>query len=146
MDNPADSYRSAADIEQIVMQFESCTLPRKAWTHRAHVTVAVWYLSRQEQPEAIRSIRRSIRRYNESCGIAGGAGGGYHETITMFYMRVLRLYLDGLGAHASLVERTNAAVHRFGAGNLPLEYYSPERLMSPQARAQWVEPDLKPLE
>ena len=146
MDNPADPYGSAADIEQIVMQFESCTLPRKTWTHQTHVTVAVWYLSRHDQPEAVRLIRQNILRYNQACGITAGSSGGYHETITLFYMRVLRRYLDAIGAAVPLVETTNAAVHRFGTRNLPLDYYSPGRLMSALARAEWVEPDLKLLE
>ena len=33
-----------------------------------------------------------------------------------------------------------------GDKGLPLEYYSRERLLSWDARATWVEPDLKPLD
>jgi len=36
-------------------------------------------------------------------------------------------------------------VDRYGSKRLPFEYYSRERLMSWEARMDWVGPDLKPL-
>ena len=45
----------------------------------------------------------------------------------------------------SLVELTNAMLARLADKELPRRYYSRERLMSPQARTSWIEPDLQPL-
>ena len=36
-------YESEAEITAVVQGFESCTTPDSGFTHRAHVTVAVWY-------------------------------------------------------------------------------------------------------
>jgi hypothetical protein len=39
----------------------------------------------------------------------------------------------------------DALIAEYGDKNLPFRYWSRERLMSPEARAGWVEPDLEPL-
>jgi hypothetical protein len=57
----------------------------------------------------------------------------------------IKKYLDGAEANRSLVELVNDFCARHGNSNLPLEYYSKERLMSVEARLGWVEPDLQPL-
>lgn len=53
---------------------------------------------------------------------AAGAPEKYHHTLTLFWMRRL----------APLVDK-----------DLPLAYYSRERLDSDAARREWVEPDLR---
>lgn len=140
------SYSNAAEVLALVRDFKFCTLPREQWTHRAHLTVALWHQLRYPWPEAVELVRRGIKRYNESHGILTTRESGYHETITLFWMHIVRGYL-GLalsGERHSLASLANELVERHPK-ELPLEYYSRERLMSPDARARWVEPDLKPL-
>ena len=67
------------ELESLVRRFEDCTLPREAWTHRAHLSVAVWYLFHFSRAEATERIRTGIQRYNAS----QGNSTGYHETITL---------------------------------------------------------------
>lgn len=140
-------YRTAKEIEHFVKAFEACTLPKSLWTHHAHLTVALWYLTRQDLGEATLNIRYGIQRYNESCGVLMTRDGGYHETITLFYIWAIGKYLEEAGRKRSLVRlREGLLESPLGDRKFPLTYYSKERLMSWEARTRWIEPDLKPLE
>ncbi|HEY0005809.1 MAG TPA: hypothetical protein VGB17_13455 [Pyrinomonadaceae bacterium] len=139
------SYRNAAEVLALVRDFKFCTLPRAQWTHRAHLTVALWHSLRYPWAEAVELMRRGIKRYNEANGILTTESSGYHETITLFWMRFIREYLINLSLpDCTLASLANELVERCPA-SLPFEYYSRELLMSAEARRAWVEPDLKPL-
>jgi hypothetical protein len=142
----ATTFRTAGEILALVRRFEDCTLPREEWTHAAHLTVALWHLLQFDWPEASARVRRGIKRYNAAHGIAATPTGGYHETLTLFWLRVVRTFLDAERNEArALVHLANdlAATHDRG---LPLKHYTREHLFSPEARTNWVEPDLKPLD
>jgi hypothetical protein len=140
------SYERVTEIESIVHGFQWCTLPRERWTHAAHLTIALWYHLRLPWPAAERLIRESIKRFNSAHGIVTTPTGGYHETMTLFWVRMVREYLDDVRAEKlSVLRLFNTFIDRYGRKELPLEYYSRERLMSLEARASWVEPDLKEL-
>jgi len=142
---PVEGFRTVDEINALVRAFEDTTLPRAEWTHRAHLTVALWYLTRYSGREATVRIRTGIKRYNASKGILTTPTGGYHETLTLFWICMISHFLLFADVSGSLVELTNAMLARCAHKDLPLRYYSRERLMSPQARAIWVEPDLQPL-
>jgi hypothetical protein len=139
-------YRTSAEVLGLVREFEACSLPRARWTHHAHLVVALWYLMRHEEAEATALIREGIKRYNESCGIKTTKTGGYHETITIFYSRMIAKFLSNASPDCTLMMLVNSLINLLGDKNLPLEYYSRERLMSGEARTEWLEPDLKALE
>jgi hypothetical protein len=139
------AYRSSDEVLRLVCEFEACRLPRAEWTHHAHLVVALWYLVRYGEAEATRLIRSGIRRYNDACGIKTTMTGGYHETITLFYIRMIRKFLSAASPDCTLMMLANSVIRIYGDKNLPLEYYSRERLMSGEARARWLEPDLKAL-
>jgi hypothetical protein len=146
MEERAATYRTSAEILRLVRELEACTLPRACWTHQAHLTVALWYLLRHDEAKATKLIRARIKRYNKSQGIETTPTGGYHETITLFYIRVIRRFLSAAKPDCTLVALANSLVAACGDKNLPLLYYSRERLMSVQARSRWVEPDRNALE
>lgn len=141
----AGGFRSAGEIVALVRAFEDTTLPRAEWTHRAHLTVAFWYLVHYSGREATARIRAGIKRYNASKGILATPTGGYHETLTMFWICMISHFLLFAEADRSLVELANAMLARCEIKDLPLRYYSRECLMSARARVSWVEPDLQPL-
>ena len=141
----AATFRTTDEILSLVRRFEDCTLPRAEWTHAAHLTVALWHLLQFDWPEASARVRRGIKRSNAAHGIRTTPTGGYHETLTLFWLRAVRTFLEAeRNEGRSLVRLANelAATHDKG---LPLAHYTRERLFSPEARAHWVEPDLKPL-
>ena len=139
---------SAAPVPPLVARFEDCTLPKEEWTHRAHLTVALWYASHHSPAEALDRMRSGILRLNQAHGVPTTPTRGYHETITRFYVRVLCDYVASEEERpvGSWPERVARLLSRYGDRELPLRHYTKDRLMSPEARFGWVEPDLLPLE
>ena len=151
MKDEADAATSAAahrdvEAERLVLEFEACTLAGERWTHEAHLTVALWYLVRHADAEATRLIREGIQRYNRARGVEMTKEGGYHETITLFYIRAIRRHLKGARAAQTFAELLDGLLAACGDRNFPFEYYSRERLLSWEARTGWLEPDLKSLD
>ena len=140
------TFRTTEEIFSLVRRFEDCTLPREEWTHAAHLTVALWHLLQFDWPEAVAHVRRGIKRYNAAHGVRATPTGDYHETLTLFWLRTVQAFLEAERNEArALVHLANelAATHD---KDLPLKHYTRELLFSPDARANWVEPDLKPLD
>ena len=84
-------------------------------------------------------MKRGIQRLAASYGKTG-----YHETITEFWLRMVRGSLPEGEPTESIAARANQLVKMYDK-NLILDYYSPELLASTEAKSAWVEPDLKPL-
>jgi len=141
----ATTYRRAEEIFDILRGFETRTLPRERWTHAAHLTVALWHLLQFDWPVAVSRVRDGIRRYNEAHGVANTRERGYHETLTIFWMRHVSAFLArDYNEARPLVALANELI-ACSDRDLPLEHYTRELLFSWEARAGWVEPDLKPL-
>jgi hypothetical protein len=134
-------FRGDEEILEMVERFEQCRWPSERWTHRAHLAVAVVYLRRSPFAEARQLVRQNIQKYNQTCGDPQG----YHETITFFFLRLINHFLSDQAGDRSLVDNVDELSRRCSMDSLR-QYYSPERLWSPDARAAWVEPDLRPLD
>ena len=139
-------FASEAEIIRIGEGLFACTLPRAEWTHAAHFAAARWLMRYRPARDAAQTMPGLIRAYNESVGRVNDDTGGYHETITLASLRaargVLKAYPPDMPVHriVNVLLSTNLA-----DPNWLLEYWSRERLMSVEARRQWVEPDLKSL-
>lgn len=127
-------------------RFEAGALPRAEWTHAAHVRVAFLCLRAEGDFErAVRRIRRGIWHHNEARGIANTSTSGYHETLTQAWGRLVAAALaHDAGASADAAAFLSAHPWLLRQETL-LEHYSRPRLMSPEARAGWLPPDLLPL-
>jgi hypothetical protein len=122
------------------------TLPKAAWTHAGHCTATVFLMVKRPDLDLARDLPGIIRAYNEATGTPNTDSGGYHETITQFYIKAIRSFLDRMPRCASLAELCSSLLaSRIGAREFPLDYYSRDRLFSVEARRHWLEPDLKPL-
>jgi hypothetical protein len=127
-------------------RFEACAVPAKSWTHAAHLSVGLWHVERYGREQALVRLRTVIRRLNESHGGVNSATHGYHETITAAYVELLAQFLESREDCESSGETVARLLNgALAARNMLLTFYSRERLMSPMARAVWVEPDLGPL-
>jgi hypothetical protein len=134
------------DPAAFAARFTAMTLAKEEWTHAAHLTVGAWHVDQHGAAEALLLLRERIRRLNESHGNVNTTTAGYHETITAAYVTLIAAYLDACPPGLPLstrVERLLASP--LAARDMLLAFYSRERLMSRDARAQWVEPDLAPL-
>ncbi|WP_026734776.1 hypothetical protein [Fischerella sp. PCC 9605] len=145
MSDKCSKFQTVAEIENLLAAFNHCTLPRCEWNHTAHLTVALWYLTQYGEKEGSDRIRQSIQRYNAAMGIQTTKNSGYHETLTLFWIQIVRRYLSVNNRKDSLLQLTNGLIDSYGNKYLPLQYYSRDLLMSWVARSSWVEPDLKPL-
>ncbi|MEM6754138.1 MAG: hypothetical protein AAF630_14315 [Cyanobacteria bacterium P01_C01_bin.38] len=145
MSDETRNYKTEAEIDSLISKFENCTLPRSEWNHQAHLNVALWYLNRYDEQEAIDIIRRGIQSYNEAMGIKTTKDGGYHETLTLFWVRMVSHYLSVTQENKSIYQMAIAISNTYTDKYLPFQYYSRDLLMSWEARANWVEPDLKSL-
>ena len=139
-------FEDPSEIERLLAGFEDCSLPKALWTHRAHLAVAVCYRERLPYNRALNSMRDGIQRYNQAVGGANTETSGYHETITRFYLWLVdHCIANGKLPGGNLADRVNSLYDRYGARHLPLRHWSRERLMSVEARREWVEPDVWPL-
>lgn len=139
-------YGSPVEVVRLVERFEAATLSHAEWTHRAHLTVALWYATHHAPGEALDRMRVGLVRLNAAHGIPITPTRGYHETITRFYMHVVGKFVAlETSPTESWDDRANRLFERLGARDLTRRYYSESRLMSGEARAAWVEPDLQPL-
>jgi hypothetical protein len=136
----SNHYNSEDEIAAVVRGFESCTTPAGDFTHFAHVTVAVWYLSQSAVTEAIELMRAGLFRFLDHHQVDRVK---YHETLTVFWLKLVRQRMDEQGAGRSLLEITNSVIRSIGNSKTVFDYYSEELLWSNDARYGWVEPDRK---
>jgi hypothetical protein len=143
-------YGNIEEIGNLIQGFESGKLPRSQWTHQAHLTIGAWYLCQYDRTEATEKIRHGIQHYNRSQSIVTAKDSGYHETIPLFWieaiscvMRTAAQFLADIN-DAPMLDKIPRLRDRYQDKQLPFQYYSHELLMSSEARANWVEPDLKP--
>jgi hypothetical protein len=135
-----------AEIDAFLAAFEGCTLPKTEWTHSAHLLTGACYVHDMGLEAALAKMRECVRRYNESVGGQNTATSGYHESITVMWIRLL----DRLHRESAPMDRAQfaaLAVERFAARrDIFREYYDFDLAGSTEARLRWVEPTLKPLE
>ena len=134
------------DVDELASCFVAGTLPRGQWTHLMHLAIGTWHVHRYGPEEAMTRLRTGIRHLNGRHGTPNSATSGYHETITRAYVQLLAAFLDGCPAATSVAERVARVIDGPLADQaVLLKFYSRGRLMSPSARATWVEPDVAPL-
>jgi hypothetical protein len=132
-----------SEIESLIQAFEACTLPRALWTHAAHLTVAFGYLVKFPRLEASDRLRQGIQRYNHSAGIQTTRDSGYHETLTLFWIHIVHRYIRDSAIRSVTPDNLHRLIEQCGDPQLPLRYYSRDRLFSWEARLNWLEPDLQ---
>jgi hypothetical protein len=121
--------------------FEAGTLPLERFSHQAHLAVGLAYL---EETGSLEEATVRMRDGLQAFLAAHGKAEGYHETVTVFWMRLLDHLVRTRYAHLGLDERA-AAIADEWAPRRPLQaHFSPDRLAG-DARTRWVEPDLEPL-
>ena len=131
---------TAKEDVELTRALERGEVANESFHHLSHLHVAWVYLSESSGvDEAAAKMRKTLQKFATSAG----KPEKYHETITLFWVRLLA----GIRAARSR-ETLRQIVHahpRLMEKDFPLAYYSSERLFSDKARTSWVEPDLKPL-
>jgi hypothetical protein len=137
--------RSETEFRLFIDQFESGALPKTEWHHPEHVAVAFWYLNHLNEEEAVKKIRQGIQNLNLKHGVSQTPDGGYHETWTIFFIKMLKRHMEkNQTKSTSIIELMHPAIHFLkDFREITRQYYSRELIMSWEARVSWKEPDLK---
>ena len=134
-------FKDEAEISELVRAFETCEIHPAEFKHYQHLAVALWYLQHHPYEAASEKMRSGIQRLAAAYGKSG-----YHETITVFWLKVVHGFLLKADSRATIFELASEVASEYGHKNLIAEYYSEELLASVKAKNEWVEPDLKTLE
>ncbi len=132
------------DDEDFLKQFETAAWPLEEWHHQQHIKVAYLYLRHYPFETASAKIREGIKAYNTAHKVPEGLSSGYHETMTQAWLRLVHFTICEYGPAEnadSFYEQSpqlqQKKVLRF--------FYTKERFTSPQAKAEFMEPDITPL-
>ncbi len=125
-------------------QFNQRAISDPDFGHEAHVRAAYLVIQNHGFENALAPMRDGLRELLANAQLAGyEPRTGYHETITVFWLHTVRRHMAG---------RTFANSQEFVRSSpelldkrLMLRHYSKDRLMSDEARARFIEPDLAPL-
>ena len=111
------------EIESLIKKFRNRTLPKLDWTHEAHLIVGIWHCWHFDEKEALNLVRNHICEYNVSVGTENTDTGGYHESITVFWLWTARSFLK-LKYYETVAEACNDFINsEFSKKDFPLKYY-----------------------
>lgn len=138
---------SAESDSNLLGDFESRTLPFEQWSHRMHVRIAYLYLRALPFGVALTKMRDGIKAYNEVNSVPEGPTSGYNETTTVAFMRLIHATMAAYSAVFPTDDSDSFCdTHPQLMSKQVLRcFYSPDRRMHPEAKAQFIEPDLAPL-
>ncbi|MFY8207892.1 MAG: hypothetical protein ACOVOE_00940 [Caulobacter sp.] len=137
---------SNAEIAALAQRLLDHSLPKAEWTHAAHLT-ATLRLVRTRDAGLERDLPNIIRTYNVAVGGVNNDQSGYHETITQAYLAAIRAFAATVAPDLDDAEAVRQLLATpLGDKDWPLTHWSRERLFTPEARLDWVDPDLKPLD
>jgi hypothetical protein len=126
--------------QEFLTAFEARTLDE--FHHRDHIKITYLYLRRYPLDEAIAKVRTGL----QALAVAWSApvddlDKGYHETMTQAWIRLVHLTLSDWGAAESSDAFCDQQPQLMQKTRLEL-FYSRERLMTWEAKREFVEPDL----
>ena len=105
-----------APIEAIAARFAAAAIPAGEWTHETHLVMGAWHVARFGPDAALERLRAGIRALNAAHGTIDSDTRGYHETITVAYVRLIARFLrgrpDGEALEASVAGSGRSTGHR----------------------------------
>jgi hypothetical protein len=130
---------------EFLAAFESQRISQADWTHRAHIRAAYLMIRAHGPADALTRMRDGIKLLNKSHGLVETPDSGYHETLTVVWVRLVNAMIStrGPGADGTFESFAKEQPHLL-CSSLPRMYYSPAG-MTKAARYEFVEPDLAPL-
>jgi hypothetical protein len=136
-----DYLKSEEGLEEFSTRFENGTLPGSDFSHSAHVAICCMHLYREDAETALNHLRVAIPRFNLSAGGQNTDTSGYHETLTVFWVRVLAAFHAREPWNSRLGFVLKGIAEFGGRSKLHTEYYSFDVVQSKEARRTWIAPD-----
>jgi len=135
-----------SDIEHIITSFHAKTLPKEKWTHQAHLITGLHAIQTNGLSASIPLMREAIKSYNIAVGGENTDTGGYHESITIFFLYALEAFASQHKNTTSLPDLVVLLLEsKMMERPFILQFYRKETIFSVNARRSWVEPDKQPL-
>jgi hypothetical protein len=133
-------YYTKKKLEQLVNDFTKKELPLAEWTHHAHLATCFWFLDKYTPNETIGLMRSRIIEYNSAFGGVNDLENGYHETLTIFWVKTLSKFKKK-NKNLTLLQLINNFLNdEPSASSYPMHFYSKRTLFSKKARSIWVAP------
>jgi len=134
------------EIDVFIAAFETGTLPKARWTHAAHLLTGACYVHTLGEALATARMRERVSAYNLAVGGQNTPTSGYHETVTVFWIKLLACLLAerepitrAVFAHLAVAEfSTRRSIYG--------DFYDFDILTSLEARRVWIPPNLRPLD
>ncbi|NEN93867.1 MAG: hypothetical protein F6K48_35320 [Okeania sp. SIO3H1] len=130
------------NTQELIAHFEAGTLPKVAWTHEAHLQVALWYIVHEpDMWSAACRIKAGIVMRNFNVGTPNTGAKGYHETITMFFVEELyEFYQQNQQLDFETLEKRMLSEPKFCDKAYITQFYADGVLKTPKARATYIRP------
>jgi hypothetical protein len=138
-----DLPTSEPDIDAFIAAFEAGSLPRERWSHAAHILAGACYVHSLGEAAAIDRMRDRVSAYNLAVGGQNTPTSGYHETVTVFWIKLLATQTRDNESRSTFAHRVVYELAQ--VRNIYADFYDFDILTSTEARRTWIEPNLRSL-
>ncbi len=121
-------------------------MPKAQWTHAAHIFTGACYVHMLGEAAAIERMRDRVSAYNVAVGGQNTETSGYHETVTVFWIKLLAQFRRKQPALARSPFATLAVEHFALQRDLLSRHYDFDVVASSEARRSWYPPTLQLLD
>ncbi len=133
------------EIDDFIAAFEARTLPRERWTHGAHLLTGACYVHDLGEEAAANRMRERVAAYNLAVGGQNTATAGYHETVTVFWIKLLARTLEQWRPIERVAFARRAVAEFEPRRGIFAEFYDFDVVASMDAGRTWIAPSLKTL-
>jgi hypothetical protein len=137
-----EEFGSEEELDALMTRIAAREMPNAEFSHQYHLAMATCTVM---AGGTLDDIRSTILALNAANNVEQTTTGGYHETITVVWHALIRAHLASLPAKTPRLQAINSVLHEFADKFVLMRYYSRERIMSWEARKEFVGPDLAPL-
>jgi hypothetical protein len=124
--------------DELLRQFEDCSLPLEALRHSVHIEIAFLYLCKYSVLDVLGRFPAALTHYAE----AHGKAGLYHETITWAYILLIHERMKRAGRAQGWEEFKTANPDLMSwTSTILRQYYRDETLSCELARKIFLFPD-----
>ncbi|WP_437522440.1 N-acetyltransferase family protein [Sorangium sp. So ce726] len=135
-DHPIDER----DLAALAAAIQDAAIPQRDFSHARHLLLALHYVRAHGAEGALARMRSALQAFNAR----HPPTYGYHETITAAWTTLVARHAAEHGG-AAVHELAEGLLDRYRSSKALFAHYSRARLLSDDARAAFVAPDLAPL-
>ena len=130
------------EANSLVEKWETGQMDKETWTHEMHLIMGHAMIVRFGR-NALPAMRERILRHNEAVGIINSDSTGYHETLTVYWLWLIRNFMldKNLTAFDEVTIDELVFEESLAKRNDWLKFYKEETIKSVAARRGFVAPE-----